>query len=68
MLTGRGQLDAGMAALEEAATKTVFHRLDPRADGRLGDIQILGGAVEISAVGNFEKSADVVDFHADLRS
>ena len=66
MLPGRGQFDPRMTTFEQDPAEAVFHRLDARADGRLGHVQVFGGAVEIPAVGNFQEGADVIDFQDRL--
>jgi hypothetical protein len=67
MLTCRGQLDPGMTSLEQNPAESVFQRLDARADSRLRDMQVLRGAVKVTAIGDFEKGTDMVDFHASLQ-
>ncbi len=56
-----------MAAFKQLPTESIFQRLDACADGRLRDMQVLGGAVEVTAIGYFQKGADMVDFHARLQ-
>jgi len=63
MLAGRSQLDPGMTALEQYPAEAFFHRFDASAHGGLGNVQVFGGAVEIPTVGNFQESADMVNFH-----
>ena len=67
MLTGRGQLDAGVTPLEQYSAESILHRLDARAHSGLGDVQVFGGAIEITAVGNFQKGANMINFHVGSR-
>jgi hypothetical protein len=64
VLTRRSQFDAGVAAFEQHPAEAVLHRLDPGADGGLRDIEIFGRAVEIATVRDFQKGANMIDFHA----
>jgi hypothetical protein len=52
-----------VSTVEEFPAKTIFHRLDPCAHGRLGNVQIFRSAIEIATIGYFQKSSDMIDFH-----
>jgi len=67
MLAGRGQLDPGMTALEQYPAEAIFHRLDARAHGGLGYVQVFGGTVEVATIRNFQKGTDMIDFHSRSR-
>ena len=61
MIAGGGQLDAVATAQKERLIEPFLERLDAGACRRLGDVQVLGRAVEIAGGGDLEKGPDVVD-------
>jgi hypothetical protein len=65
MLTGRGELNPGVITPEQLSTKTFLHRFYPGTDGRLGNIQVVRGTIEITAVGDFQKGTNMLYLHAE---
>ena len=60
---GGGQLGAAAGAHEQFALELLLERLDPRAHGRLADVQPLGRAVEVGGRRDLEEGAHVLDVH-----
>jgi len=63
LLAGGGQRGAGLVAHEQARADRLFQRAHARADGRLRDVQPLGGAHEAAAGDDVEKGACKGDVH-----
>ncbi len=61
---GGGRHRSALVAGKELAVELGFERLDPMRDGRLGDVQPLGGAVEGAAFHQVEKGFDQFHLHA----
>ncbi len=63
MVTRRRQFDTVAAAQEDGLVEAFLQRLDAGRNRRLGDVQVVGGDVEIARRGDFEEGPDVFDIH-----
>jgi hypothetical protein len=48
---------------EQLATKLGFEFLDGASEGWLGDVAVLGGAMEIECLGDCQKISNLGQFH-----
>ncbi len=64
---GRRQHHAARRPLEQRDAELVLQRLDLRADGRLADVQLLGGPRQLAEFGDRRKAAQLVELHGWAR-
>ena len=63
-LAGAGQLRAGRAPVEQFRAERGLQRRDAAADGRMIELQPLGGGDELPGARDREEDPDVVPVHA----
>jgi hypothetical protein len=67
-LAGARQTHAALATDEERLAQLLLERLDLVADGRLRQVQPLGGTGEVEGLGDHAKGTELRKLHVDLQS
>ena len=63
LLAGGGEDHAARRALEQLQLELRLERLDLPAEGRLADVQALGGPGQMAEFGHRDKGSDLVQLH-----
>jgi hypothetical protein len=63
---GRRQSDLSCVSFEQGDPELALERLDPLREGRLRDVQALGGTSEMTGVGDLDKCPELPQFHLYL--
>ena len=62
-LSGRGEADVPASPMEELGAEFAFESRDLSAQRRLGQVQVLGGAGEVTEAGDLDEPAELLEVH-----